>query len=50
MEESPYLEIKEQDALIVGENESLNVAGNSNASEAAELADAGGQEKKKEQP
>ena len=49
MEESPYLEIKEQDALIVGENESLNVAGNSNAAEAAELADAGGQEKKKAQ-
>ena len=49
MEESPYLEIKEQDALIVGENEATNVAGDSNATEAAEAANAGVQEHAKEQ-
>lgn len=49
MEESPYLEIKEQDALIIGENEAPQVAGNSNATEAAELANAGVQEQKKVQ-
>lgn len=46
MEESPYLEIKEPDGLIVGENEVSNVAGDSNAAsmnqetEAAEPAGA----------
>ena len=49
MEESPYLEIKEQNALIVGENEVPQVAGNSNAAEAAKLANAEAKEKTKEQ-
>lgn len=42
LEESPYLEIREPDNLIVGENETADVAGNSNAAkeEAAEPAGA----------
>ena len=40
LEESPYLEIKEPDGLIVGESDAVDVAGNSNAEEPAEMAGA----------
>ena len=43
MEESPYLEIQEQDNLIVGENKNTDVAGNSNAAK-EELAEPAGAE------
>ena len=40
LEESPYLEIREPDGMLIGENELPDVAGDSNAAEAAEMADA----------
>ncbi|MBQ7795690.1 MAG: M23 family metallopeptidase [Lachnospiraceae bacterium] len=43
LEESPYLEINEPDGMIIGENETASVAGNSNATEAAEPAGASAQ-------
>ena len=43
LEESPYLEIREPDSLIVGENEASDVAGNSNADKAEAAEPAGAQ-------
>lgn len=44
LEESPYLEIKEPEGIIVGESEGTNTAGNSNAAEMTEAAKAAGVE------
>lgn len=40
LEESPYLEIQEPDGMLIGENDLPDVAGDSNATEAAEMAGA----------
>ena len=40
MEESPYLEIKEPDGLLVGESESAELAGDSDAADVAEVQEA----------
>ena len=37
LEESPYLEIRESEALLLGEYENAQTAGNSNATEAANV-------------